>query len=489
MKKRGLFPHFLLFLILFIVTIYFINGVYAFIGGGGGSAETQVGGVSITTVTGEDLNEILTQLEEAGRIGEILADEIREHIDLLSELGLVQLSEEQLGYTGEYDEPTINLVEDWNKLNDKARDDALSDIVGEDVDIDNPVNGKVVGRGIKFDSVRSLKIGKAYLTNADGVSYEKGNLKVKRADSLASGNIRFSGIDDTEFHMSDNMVEAAPKTNAKLKITDAFYNEYEFKGINANGKVAIDKGESPAYTIESGSLTNRENSYNESVEVYNSAVIETDKALGFKCLSIEPIGSYFYNDRDLRKDFIINIPREAQPYRLCLRKSTSQQFTDYNGLVDFVEKKVELDGIVSYLRYRLKNSQIASLLSDYVYMGLENAKALLDYDSNLLFLNRVSIKNTIGSKNTASITKPNNYYTIKEVLLKDGEVHRIVELEQVDKSRLSWSIAHTYESDSMAPKIEITDNILAQASGNSTITVIPPGHKKMNEMLEEIGKI
>ena len=124
--------------------------------------------------------------------------------------------------------------------------------------------------------------------------------------------------------------------------------------------------------VKSIAILKIEEEYNETVEANNSIIIETDKVFGFKCLTINPVGSYFYNDKDLRKDFVINVPKESPTYKLCLRKNIAQQFKDYNGLVDFVNGKIELNGIVNYLRYPLKNNQIASLLSDFVYRGLKD---------------------------------------------------------------------------------------------------------------------
>ena len=132
------------------------------------------------------------------------------------------------------------------------------------------------------------------------------------------------------------------------------------------------------------------------IRAESKATINIDNC--FECMSITPAGTYFYLDQDTRKDFNINIPKESSLYKLCLKKNSAQHFTNYNGLVDFVDKKIELNGIVNYLRHNLKNNQILSLISDFVYQGLKDVNALLNYDNNLLFLNNVNIKGILKNK-------------------------------------------------------------------------------------------
>ena len=309
-------------------------------------------------------------------------------------------------------------------------------------------------------------------TNIDNLNSTQQTFSVQKADSFISDKIRIDSIKDSEFKVSDDKVEITTKSDVDLKITDSSYNEVEFKG---KGKVTIDKKDNPDYILENGSLTISNEGYNETIESNNSAIIETDKTFGFKCVSINPVGSYFYNDKDLRKDFVINIPKESPVYRLCLRKNQAQQFSAYNGLVDFIDKKIELNGIVNYLRYPLKNNQIASLLSDFVYRGLQNVRTLLAYDNDLLFLNNAAIKNILENKQQITITKPNNHITVKELELEDGKIHRIAELSKITKSQLNQDVLSNYESDSLGANIAIKDNVLVQDNGENRITILPRG--------------
>ena len=133
-----------------------------------------------------------------------------------------------------------------------------------------------------------------------------------------------------------------------------------------------------------------------------------------------------------------------------------------------------MNGIVNYLRHPLKNNQIASLLSDFVYRGLKNVRTLLAYDTDLLFLNNAAIKNILENKNQITFTKPNNHITIKELELEDGKIHRIAELNKITKNQLNQDVISNYESDSLLPKIAITNGILVQDNGKNRITIYPP---------------
>ncbi|MBI4143532.1 hypothetical protein HY487_01465 [Candidatus Woesearchaeota archaeon] len=402
----------------------------------------------------------------------------------------------------------LQILEDGSAQVKKAAKIQVKDkATGEETVADNVENGKVNSDGsFELGSVKNLKKGPTTIINGKGVKFKNGVLTAEHADSFIKDNsvttnvnnldseadffsvdsadsflsdcLRVDDIEDSEFKVGDK-VEVTTKSDVGLKITDCSYNEAEFRG---KGKVAVDKGDNPTYTIENGTLTKKENEYNETVEANNSAVIETDKTFGFRCITINPVGSYFYSDKDLRKDFVINVPKESKVYRLCLRKSQSQQFKEYNGLVDFANKKIELNGIVNYLRYHLKNNQVASLLSDFAYKGLKNVRNLMSYDKDLLFLSNVAISDTLENKEQISITRPNNYYNIKEMEI-DGKVHRVIGLNNVDKSQLTQDLSYNYESDSLSSKISISGNVMVQGNAGHAITILPPGHEKIDEAL------
>lgn len=118
------------------------------------------------------------------------------------------------------------------------------------------------------------------------------------------------------------------------------------------------------------------------------------------------------------------------------------------------------------------------MISGFAYKGLKNVKTLLAYDNNLLFLKSIKIKNTMSNRNQIAITKPNNYYTIEEMELADGKIHRVVDLSKVSKDDLTQSVISNYESGSLGANARITDGVLIQETGSSRITILPPEHQK-----------
>lgn len=421
-----------------------------------------------------------------------------------------ELTESQLSYIDRFGEPNINKIKDWKKLNKQARNKALSKLTGKEITTDQPLNGKVVGKGIQFDSIKLFKVDKTSLTNGIGVVYDGTNLKFKSADSVLTENsattnvkefegyeesfsvesadsflsdcIRVDNIKDSNFKVSDK-VEITTNSNVNLKITDCSYNEFNFSG---KGKVVIDKSsDSPKYILENGTLTKKSDNYSETIEANNSAVLETDKTFGINCLTITPVGSYFYSNADLRKDFTINVPKESSVYKLCIRKDLSQQFPFYDGLINFVNKKIELNGVVSYLRYPLKNNQISGLLGRFVYKGLKDVNTMLSYDSDLLFLNNIFLVNKGNIKaNSLSITYPSSYYQITEMQFDDS-VHSIVQLDlNLTNAELTQNINYNYQTDYFKPIVAIKDNVLVQDIPTQKLTILPPEHQKIKEILE-----
>jgi len=461
-------------------------------------------------MSSDDISHNIQNIEKSVKIKDLTPEQISSHIDELSDDGLNQLTKDQLSFKDSSGTPNINKVSDWNKLDKNAKDGALSEITKKSIVTDGITGGKVVGNGVEFDAIQFWKIDKTSINNCIKCSYDGSKIKFQHADSIltnesASTNIdnfdgyedvfsvekadtfisdciRVDNIKDSEFRVS-NQVEITTKSNVNLKITDCTFNEYQFSG---KGKVVVDKSsDNPQYVIENGTLTKIEDGYNESIESNNSAVVETDNVFGFKCLTITPAGSYFYSDRDLRKDFVVNIPKESKVYRLCLRKSKAQLFKDYNGLVDLFEKKIELNGIVNYLRYPLKNNQTASLLSSFVYSGLRDINALFSYDNNLIFLNSIFLTNKNKINGNLSIVYPSNYYSIKEMEI-GNEIHSVIQLNlNLKKEDTAQNINYEYGTDYFKPIARINGNVLIQDNGKNRLTILPPEHEKINDVWKD----
>lgn len=308
------------------------------------------------------------------------------------------------------------------------------------------------------------------------------NLKIRRekfavgeAEKIVSSCNSFDNVKDSEFEVKNDEIKVTASSNVTLNITDCSYRDIEFESKRNGSSVTIKKD---SYEISKGSL---KCGSRDKIEADSSASIEVGSDC-FSCMTIIPAGTYFYSDADIRKDFSVNVPKEAPIYKLCLRKNQAQQLRAYNGLIDFVDREIELNGIVNYLRYPLKDSQISSLLSSFVYRGLKNVNALLSYDKELLFLEKTTIKNTISNKKQVTITKPNNLYSIEEIEL-DGKVHRVVDLKLIAKEDITQDMLSSYESDSLDADVRIVEGVLVQQAEESKITILPPGHKNISSFL------
>lgn len=317
---------------------------------------------------------------------------------------------------------------------------------------------------------------KSITISINDLNSREDKFSVAKADSFLLECIRIDDIKDSEFKVN-GVVEITTKSHVTLKITDCAYNEYTFYG---KGRVSLDRSQNPKFVVENGSLTRNDINFNESIDSGNSSLIETDKNFGFECLIISPAGSYFYNNEDIRKSFVIHVPEEASNYKLCIRKNFAQKFKDYDGLVDFVDRKIELSKIVDYLRLPLKNNQASSLLNNFAYQGLQDVSANMFFDDNMIFINSIFIKNYWNLRSgILTATYPSNYHIVKEAELKKG-IHRLIKINtNLNVHNLTQNVYINYKTDYFEPEISINDNVIIQDNGKNKITILPPEHPKI----------
>jgi hypothetical protein len=192
-------------------------------------------------------------------------------------------------------------------------------------------------------------------TNANNLESEDtgAEFSVEKADSVLSGGITFSNVANANFKIYGNAVEAGVGKGNTINITDSSFNNVQFE--SNGGKVIVGK-EEPVIKIENGTLTTKKGNGTEKVEANNSAaLVEMDPVFGIVCIQIKPPGVYWYNE-NLLKDFGIHVPEDSSVYKLCLRKNEMQYFDNYDGIVDFPDKKIILNKIVNYLRYPFSNN-------------------------------------------------------------------------------------------------------------------------------------
>ena len=345
----------------------------------------------------------------------------------------------------------------------------INSLISGTTQIINGVNVKIFSDRIEADYADTFIKDKTAASNVNSLNAKAEKFSVGSASKIVSGCNSFDNAKDSEFEVENDEIKVTASSNVTLNIMDCSYRDIEFESKGNGSSVTIKKDN---YQISKGAL---KCGSRDKIEAESSANIELGSDC-FSCMTITPAGTYFYSDADIRKDFSINVPKESSVYKLCLRKNSAQQFKAYNGLVDFADKKIELNGIVNYLKYPIKNNQIASLLSNFVYKGLKNVNVLLSYDRDLVFLEKTAIKNIANNKNQVAITKPNKFYSIEEMEI-EGKMHRVVDLSLVGKGELTQAMVSNYKSDSIDADVQITDGILVQQAGESKVAVLPPEHQ------------
>ncbi len=423
-----------------------------------------------------------------------------------------ELTKEQLSFKDSSGNPNINKVKDWNKLDKNAKDGALSEITKKPIVTEGITNGKVVGNGVEFDAIQFWKIDKTSINNCIKCSYDGIKLKfqhadsvltdksastnignfdgyedifsVEKADSLITSGITVSSIENTEFAIGIDYILMKAKKGTTLHIMGIGYIESDFEAFSNDSEIRASKDKSE-YEIKNGRLNYSSPEYTDSIETNSTAKIEIDEyGFGFKCMLLGIKSTYWYNDKkDLRKDFGINVPDYGIEYRLCIKRLKNIEYKEFDGLIDFIDKRMFLSKVVNYLRYPLKNNQIASLLSSFVYKGLKDVNTIFSYDNELIFLNSIFLTNKNKINGNLSIAYPSNYYTIKEMKI-DGEVHSIIQLNLIKKEDVAQNINYEYKTDYFVPKAVIKDNVLVQDNGKNKIIIFPPEHEKISERLK-----
>ncbi|MDP3764904.1 MAG: hypothetical protein Q8R04_00170 [Nanoarchaeota archaeon] len=465
---------------------------------------------------------LLEEIGEAGDIGKLTPTQIGNNINNIPDKYKNQLTAQQLSSKapdGSYNIDKIG-VGNLNKLSKEARGDALK-ILGRTPNVDTETDEKpstvtTNPSGFYIDYIHSINIDGIRVINAYGIDYENNVLSVGKADTIIikdgllsdvtgfKGNVvefkvkevknvvnkcvSMNNVKDSRFKVSDDIIEVNSDKDVSYNITDCSLTQSNFNSLSNNSEVKISKTPLPHYEIKEGELRCYGESTSDKIEANNQASVDYGIDC-FTCITINPPGTYFYLDSDVRKDFNINVPKESSTYKLCLRKNQAQQFKDYNGLADFVEKRIELNGVVNYLRYPFKNNQISSLLSNFVYKGLKDVDVIFSYDNNLVFLNNIFLSNKNNIKTgTLSITYPSNYYTIKEMEV-GGDIHSIVHLNlNLKKQDLTQNINYGYRTNYFEPKVSINNNVLFQDNGKNKLVILPPEHEKIKELLENAKK-
>ena len=317
---------------------------------------------------------------------------------------------------------------DAGKLNKEEYAKALDKIGRSNTPVEADTKGQETHttsteNGFEIDKISYFAIDEVGVYNGEGISYENNQLKIDRAetiqikDGLLSGVTNFSGntiefsvgevknvinkcvsvkdAKDSRFIVSDEKITIKPNQGVNFSFTDCSYTQSEFLASSNNSELSISKDAQPTYTLREGKLTCKGEGTQDKLGAQSTASVNYGTSC-FECMSITPVGSYYYNDPLIEKDFVITIPKEGKEYRLCLKKSAMQEFALYDGLVDYTLKTIQLNGIVQYKRYPIKNGKINGLLTESVFFGKSNVSMSLKYLPDFTFIDALRINGIMG---------------------------------------------------------------------------------------------
>jgi hypothetical protein len=390
-----------------------------------------------------------------------------------------KLTAEQLSYVGVDGEPNLNKIEDWSKLDKEALEGALSELTGKDIEVtagNEPVNGEVTEEGFTMDRVESLRIGDIIVTGGEGIVYSNDvltadhvdtfiqqnsistnidNLDSRRemfsvgyANSVMVGCVSFEEVRESKFTIEDGSPTAIVEEGNVLRIIDCSFIESEFESFSNESSITI---RGSTYEISKGAL---KCSFNNATElaIANSSIAVEMGFYCFSCLSITPVGTYYYHEA-LPKDFGINVPSYAAGQRLCLRK-TEERPENYTTLVDFIENRIELGGIVNYMRYGS-----SSLIMQNVYESYGNNSAVGELDSSFVSLEKLQLEKASNN----SVSRCGNYEIIENSATRFARITH----------PYPWLVKE-YSAAFYEPLISINERALTQA-GSTKVRILAPG--------------
>ncbi len=187
-----------------------------------------------------------------------------------------------------------------------------------------------------------------------------------------------------------------------------------------NGKLFVTEGTPPVYSFSNQTVNfNGDEFVDEIIKSDRASSAEIDVNFGFECLTLAPNSDFFYHDDKLEKSFSVV---SNGFYSLCIKRDSSQileedLLCENCGYVNFVNKSIVLNGLVSYSRIPFyKDSRIKFYSTEFkpVYESFEdknNGIFILDEDN--LFINFLLFQ---GEANNANI-----YYGFYRLSEQDGK--------------------------------------------------------------------
>ena len=354
----------------------------------------------------------------------------------------------------------------------------------------NGINVEVYSNDvIKARHADSFINSRTVTTNIDNLNSDLTGFKVDKADFFISNDLKISDIDNSKFILHDDKIFIETSDN-DLKVNGMGNYVGDFKSASNESTLIISKNGS-YYEISKGMMNfssyNSGNKFTDAIETNSTVKIEIDEfKFGIKCMTVKPVTTYWYNDENLIRDFGINIPPNGDLFKLCIKRFVGQKFADYDGLIDFIDKNIVLNGTADYLRYPMKDGRIASLLMNPLLQNPDNFGISMKLDNDFVFINSNKISRKESKKGIIkTIAYPDNYYTIKEQLMPNGEIHSIVVINtNLTKNEINQNRFFNYETGYFRPTIEIKGNVITQKNNENAIIILPPESNTIAKILE-----
>src|SRR3989338_4849861 len=171
-------------------------------------------------------------------------------------------------------------------------------------------------------------------------------------------------------------------------------------------------------------------------------------------------------------------------YMLSLMKNVMQELSSYDGLVDFAQKSLRLDGIVQNKRYPLKNGKLNGLLTSPVYSGKSNVSMSLKYLPDFTFIDALRINGILGLDSLeSSETTPSNFISFSETSI-NGKKTRVAKINYLlSKESMNQGIISTYDSDDDLPPITYSNGVYTQDNGKTRVEILEPDNERILSIL------
>lgn len=317
------------------------------------------------------------------------------------------------------------------------------------------------------DHADSFTRQEAVAANVDVLDAGASEFSVASADTVIAGCTTVRDVSNTAFTIYQNAIEASPKDGAALHIQDCSKNQATFTSQKqAAAKAIITKTKPTTYSIENGTLAIESADHTETIEANGSATAKIESDKGVLCAILDAPSSYWYHAHFF-DDFGLNVPQGTQ--KICFKKTEKDSYSDYNSLVDFVGNKLELNGIITYLRLPFFDNKPASFLMDQVYTSNDtNNTAEITLDPTMRNVVNITLKNSKPKAGfVAAITS--GWYRIEEY----GTTSSTRRLGYFNEKEQSTAVERYFANLGKAqPAVLFQNNTLIQLSKNNSVRTV-----------------